>query len=129
MTDRGSGHGRSGKQSAGHGVANLVGAGSSLVGPVGAMRTRDVSRPRAADYTRAEKTVVLRRRALDLPDRPDAKASSVDRGTDRGPEVRATLTSKTPSKPLKHPIDEQRHEAVDVDFDRQVDIGPLKRLP
>lgn len=103
MTDRGSGHGRSGKQSAGHGVANLVGAGSSLVGPVGAMRTRDVSRPRAADYTRAEKTVVLRRRALDLPDRPDAKASSVDRGTDRGPEVRADADEQDALKAAQAP--------------------------
>ncbi|MEO6715007.1 MAG: hypothetical protein ABIM89_16490 [Mycobacteriales bacterium] len=67
MVDRRSGHGRPGKPANSHGVANLVGGGPSLVGPIGAMRARDVSRPREADYARAEKTVVVRRRPPDAP--------------------------------------------------------------
>lgn len=42
-------------------VAGLVGAGPSQVGAVGAMRARDVARPREKDIARAERTVVLRR--------------------------------------------------------------------
>ena len=45
------------------GVGGLVGSGPSIVGVSGAMRARDVSRPRAADEAAAEKTVVIRRRA------------------------------------------------------------------
>jgi hypothetical protein len=70
MADRRSGHGRPGKPVVGHGVASLVGGGPSLVGPVGAMRARDVARPRDTDYARAEKTVVVRRRPADAPAPP-----------------------------------------------------------
>ncbi|HEU0130526.1 MAG TPA: hypothetical protein VFQ85_05995 [Mycobacteriales bacterium] len=44
------------------GTANLAGGGPSIVGVVGAMRARDVSRIRPADEARAERTVVVRRR-------------------------------------------------------------------
>ncbi|MEP7055183.1 MAG: hypothetical protein ABI912_08030 [Actinomycetota bacterium] len=69
MGDRRSGSGRPGRASSansGHGVANLVGGGPSLVGPMGAMRARDVSRPLEADLARAQKTVVVRRRPLEV---------------------------------------------------------------
>lgn len=83
MVDRRSGQGRSSSSAPGQGVASLVGGGPSLVGPVGAMRARDVARPRESDYARAEKTVVVRRRPveaftkstmLDEPARPRATA-------------------------------------------------------
>lgn len=67
MADRRGGHGRSGKQP-GSGVGSLVGSGPSLVSPVGAMRARDVSRPKDSDVARAEKTVVVRRRPADAPE-------------------------------------------------------------
>jgi hypothetical protein len=44
------------------GAGGLTGGGPSIVGAGGAMRARDVSRPRAADDERAERTVVIRRR-------------------------------------------------------------------
>jgi hypothetical protein len=75
--DRRSGYGRPGRApvgSSGHGVANLVGGGPSLVGSVGAMRARDVSRPRESDLARAEKTVVVRRRAVDVVTAPHSPA-------------------------------------------------------
>lgn len=65
MGDRRNGQGRPGNSAGGHGVASLVGGGPSLVGPVGAMRARDVARPRDSDFARAEKTVVVRRRPLE----------------------------------------------------------------
>lgn len=46
-------------------VSGLTGGGPSLVGPVGAMRARDVSRPRPEDLERAERAVVIRRRPPD----------------------------------------------------------------
>jgi hypothetical protein len=49
--------------------AGLTGGGPSIVGVGGAMRARDVSRPRPADEVRAAKTLVIRRR----PEEPDAK--------------------------------------------------------
>jgi len=75
MAERRSNAGRPGRPPAanvGHGVASLVGGGPSIVGPVGAMRARDVSRPTAEDFARAEKTVVVRRRVADPapPGRP-----------------------------------------------------------
>lgn len=51
-------------------VSGLTGGGPSLVGPVGAMRARDVSRPRPADLERAERGVVIRRRPPEEP-RPE----------------------------------------------------------
>jgi hypothetical protein len=44
------------------GVGGLTGGGPSIVGVVGAMRARDVSRPRPADEERAAKTLVVKRR-------------------------------------------------------------------
>lgn len=69
MVDRRTGHGRGAKgaNAGGSGVSNLVGSGPSIVGPVGAMRARDVARPDEEALARAEKTVVLRRRPADQP--------------------------------------------------------------
>ena len=44
------------------GLRELVGAGSSQLGPVRAMRARDANRPTAADLAQAEEEVVLVRR-------------------------------------------------------------------
>ena len=44
-----------------NGVSGLTGGGPSIVGVSGGMRARDVSRVRAKDLARAEKTVVIRR--------------------------------------------------------------------
>ena len=79
MADRRTGYGRPGKLSGGnggHGVASLVGGGPSIVGPGGAMRSRDVSRPRDEDWARAEQTVVVRRRVVDLPPLPPLASPS-----------------------------------------------------
>jgi hypothetical protein len=70
VTGRKGGHGDGGREGRGGGVAGLTGAGPSIVGVSGAMRARDVSRIRPADEERAERTVVVRRRA---PDRPEAE--------------------------------------------------------
>ncbi|MGF7238004.1 MAG: hypothetical protein ACQSGP_24050 [Frankia sp.] len=43
-------------------LRGLVGSGPSRVGPVAAMRARDVARPRPEDLERAEREVVIRRR-------------------------------------------------------------------
>jgi hypothetical protein len=51
-----------GERGGGGGVAGLTGGGPSIVGISGAMRARDVSRPRAEDEERAERSVVIRRR-------------------------------------------------------------------
>jgi hypothetical protein len=53
---------RKGGPSTGGGVSGLTGGGPSIVGVSGGMRARDVSRIRAKDLARAEKTVVIRRR-------------------------------------------------------------------
>jgi hypothetical protein len=58
------------------GIGGLTGGGPSIVGVSGAMRARDVSRPRAKDAERAERSVVIRRvkpevrPALDEPRTP-----------------------------------------------------------
>lgn len=49
------------------GSGGLTGGGPSIVGVSGAMRARDVSRPRESDSARAEKTVVIKRRPPDPP--------------------------------------------------------------
>ena len=52
------------------GFGGLTGGGPSIVGVSGAMRARDVSRPRPGDAARAEKTVVIKRRPPDPPEKP-----------------------------------------------------------
>ncbi len=56
-----------GKGSRGGGIGSLVGAGPSVVGVSGAMRARDVSRPRPEQVADADANLVIRRRALDAP--------------------------------------------------------------
>ena len=47
------------------GIAQLTGGGPSIVGVSGAMRARDVARPRPEDRERAERTLVIKRRDPD----------------------------------------------------------------
>ena len=55
-------------------LRGIVGAGSSQVGVVGAMRARDAARPTAADLAEAERDVVIVRRHYVPPDSlPGAK--------------------------------------------------------
>jgi hypothetical protein len=49
------------------GLRELVGAGSSQLGPVRAMRARDLNRPTDADLAQAEEDVVLVRRHWQPP--------------------------------------------------------------
>lgn len=59
-------------------AANLTGGGPSLVGPVGAMRARDVSKPTDADHEKAAKRVVIRRVPADVPFKTTPKKASPD---------------------------------------------------
>jgi hypothetical protein len=83
MPDSRAGGGRGGRaarsgsgQPTNAGVGGIVGAGPSMVGVVGAMRARDVSRPTDDDLERAERTVVVRRRSVDVATSPSARRSS-----------------------------------------------------
>jgi hypothetical protein len=51
------------------GIAALAGGGPSIVGTVGAMRARDVSRPRPADEAAAERDLVVKRRPPERTER------------------------------------------------------------
>lgn len=64
------GRGGRGQRHAGGGAGGLTGGGPSLVGAGGAMRARDVSRPRAEDEERAERTVVIRRKTEEPSEQP-----------------------------------------------------------
>ena len=70
MAAKRKGSGEGGGDRGDRGVGGLTGGGPSLVGVSGAMRARDVSRPRETDLARAEKTVVIRRREWEPPRTP-----------------------------------------------------------
>jgi hypothetical protein len=69
MGERRGKKGDHGGHSHGHGdhggFGNLTGGGPSIVGADGAMRARDVSRPRAEHDAAAERDLVIRRRPPD----------------------------------------------------------------
>jgi hypothetical protein len=79
----------------GNGLAGLVGSGPSRVGVGGAMRARDVARPRPEDLAAAERDLEIRHaRPVDVPTRPPRP---VPRPPKRGPR-RADQTGSSPER-------------------------------